>query len=97
MIFCKEEVMEKNTAKENFIMKGIAEFLLDKPIWVWWLSYILATGALFGVFYLALYLLTIQAWVAVLILLITGIIWGTVAYSHKNLKVKEQKNSEEVK
>ena len=87
--------MEKSTTNENFIIKGIADFLRDKPIWVWWLSYILATGALFGVFYLALYLLTIQAWVAVLILLITGIIWGTVAYSHKNLKVKEQTSPEE--
>ncbi len=76
---------------DNVVEKSIASFLSDKPIWVWWLSYIVLTGVLFGIFYLALYLLTINWWVGVLILLIVGIVWGSIKHFQIRGRIKTEK------
>jgi hypothetical protein len=76
---------------DNVVEKSIASFLSDKPIWVWWLSYIVLTGVLFGIFYLALYLLTINWWVGVLILLIIGIVWGSIKHFQISGRIKKEK------
>jgi len=78
----------------NALQKQVAAFLLDKPIWVWSLFYIIVTGALFAIFYLAMYLLTIQWWVGVLILLATGTIWGAIKYFRIKGKIKAEKKQE---
>jgi hypothetical protein len=87
IIYVKELIMEK----DNFLKKNVAAFLLDKPIWVWWLLHIVVTGALFGIFSLALYLLGIQWWVGVLVLIATGMIWGSIKYFRINGKIKTEK------
>ena len=46
----------------NIITKNVAAFLLDKPIWVWWIFYVAVVVAFFGIFYFAFYLLSIQWW-----------------------------------
>jgi hypothetical protein len=76
---------------DNVVEKSMASFLSDKPIWVWWLSYIVLTGVLFGIFYLALYLLTINWWVGVLILLIIGIVWGSIKHFQISGRIKKEK------
>ena len=81
--------------KKNFVTKNIAAFLLDKPIWVWWISYVVLTGAFFGIFSLAFYLLGIQWVIGVLILIATGIIWGSIKYSQIKGKLKAEKREAE--
>ena len=76
---------------DNVVEKSMASVLSDKPIWVWWLSYIVLTGVLFGIFYLALYLLTINWWVGVLILLIIGIVWGSIKRFQISGRIKKEK------
>jgi hypothetical protein len=87
--------MSKNKEPDNLVTKRVAAFLIDKPIWVWWIVHIAVTGALFGIFNLALYLIAIQWWVGVLILLITGVIWGSIRYSHIKGNIKEEKTVDE--
>jgi hypothetical protein len=83
--------MKKENKTENVLNKSINSFLADKPIWVWWLSYIVLTGVLFGIFYLVLYLLTINLWVGTLILLITGIVWGSIKQFQIKGRIKAEK------
>jgi hypothetical protein len=90
-MFYKELIMEK----DNFITKNVAAFLLDKPVWVWWIFYIVVTSTLFGIFSLAIYLLVIQWWFGVIILIATGIIWGSVKYSQTKRKIKTEKREAE--
>ncbi|MBN1798877.1 MAG: hypothetical protein JW822_09885 [Spirochaetales bacterium] len=87
--------MEKENKTENVFEKSMASFLIDKPIWVWWLSHIVLTGVLFGIFYLALYLLTINWWVGVLILLVTGIVWGSIKRFQTKGRIKVKKGEAE--
>jgi len=87
--------MEKEKERGNFVMKRVAAFLLDKPIWVWWIIHVILTGVLFGIFSLAIYLLEIQWLVGVLILLGTGIIWGSIKYSQIKGKIKAEKREAE--
>jgi len=87
--------MSDSKETENIIMKNVAAFLLDKPIWVWWIFHIVVTGALFGIFYLAFYLLSIQWLVGVLILLVTGIIWGSIKYFQIKGKIKAERKEDE--
>jgi len=83
--------MNKENKTENILNKSINSVLADKPIWVWWLSYIVLTGVLFGIFYLVLYLLTINWWVGILILLITGIVWGSIKQFQIKGRIKTEK------
>ncbi|MBN1409337.1 MAG: hypothetical protein JW969_00735 [Spirochaetales bacterium] len=83
--------MEKVMETENFFLKKAAAFLLDKPVWIWWLFYVAVTGALFGIFSLAFYLLGIQWWVGISILVATGIIWGSVKYYQGKGKIRTAK------
>lgn len=63
-------------------------FLSGKPIWIWWASYILLTGVLFAIFYLAFYILSVQWWVLLLLSVIIGAIWGTIAFTNKKVVQK---------
>ncbi|MBN1523546.1 MAG: hypothetical protein JW904_03580 [Spirochaetales bacterium] len=65
---------------ENAVVRGISDFLRTKPIWVSWIFHIAVTGALFGIFHLVLYLLGIQLWFGILILILLGFGWGTIVY-----------------
>jgi hypothetical protein len=59
--------VEKTKETGNAIGKKIWSLLGGKPIWVWWIAYLLITGVIFGLLSLAYYLLTFQWWIAVLI------------------------------
>lgn len=83
--------MSEKRRKDNFLLKKVGSFLVDKPVWVWWIFHAAVTGALFGIFSLAIYLLGITWWVGVLILLGTGIIWGSIRYSQRNANTREDK------
>jgi hypothetical protein len=81
--------MSKDKPSENAVVKSIASFFLNKPIWVWWIAYAAITGVLFGVFYAAISLMMIQWWIPVLVILATGIIWGSIAFAHRKPETKE--------
>ena len=55
-------------------------FLAEKPLWAWLLTFLCITGVLFGAFSLALYLLGIVPWIGVLIIIVTGLVWGGIMY-----------------
>jgi hypothetical protein len=93
----REDFMSNKKETENIVMEKIATFLFDKAIWVWWLFYLAATAALFGVFRLALYLLGIQPWIGLLVLVGTGLVWGSVKYVQIKDKVREINSKKEKK
>ncbi len=68
----------ENTGKA--IEKKFTSFLSGKPIWIWWICYVLLIGVLFGLFYVVVVVLTKQWWASVLIIIVAGMIWGTVMY-----------------
>ena len=77
----------ENTGK--IISDKAGSMLTGKPIWFWWAGYVLFTAILFGVFYLTFYILTVQWWAVILLVLVIGIIWGTVAFTNKKSVLKE--------
>lgn len=79
----------------NFIAEKAAAFLKEKPMWVWWIFYVILTGLLFSLFYFVFYLLGIQRVIGVLILIATGIIWGSVKYMRRKGKNTEEKKEAE--
>jgi uncharacterized membrane protein len=88
-------IAENKIKAGNVLVKKIAALLAGKSIWVWWLFYILLTGALFGIFSLAFYLLTIQWWAGVAILLLTGVIWGSVKFGEGRKKQAAESTEKE--
>ncbi len=62
------------------LAKQAAGFLSGKPIWIWWITYTVIVGILFGLFYFAWTLLTEKWWAIAVIIPIVGIVWGTVLY-----------------
>lgn len=78
--------------KEPRISSGtrIQTFLLDKPMWVFWVIYTVIGALTFGVFYSLMYLLMLEWWGAVISVLAIGIFWGTIAY----IKMAPLRNTE---
>ncbi|MBN2736078.1 MAG: hypothetical protein JXR70_03795 [Spirochaetales bacterium] len=85
--------MEQVNDTGNELVKKVSGFLSDKPIWVWWISYVALTGVLFGISNLAIYLLGIQVWVGILVLILFGFIWGSVNFFklQRTIKTKDKK------
>ncbi len=79
----------QTTGKE--IEKRFLSFLTGKPIWAWWISYVLIIGILFGVFYVVLKLLTAYWWAIVILIVVAGIIWGTVAFMNAKPAATKEK------
>ncbi len=77
--------MADGKEKKNLVLGKIDRFLQKRPIWAWWISYVVITGGLFGLFYLAFYLLGIKPWLSVLLLITAGIVWGSTKF-YKNKK-----------
>jgi polyferredoxin len=71
----------KNTGKD--VQKKMTSFLSGKPLWVWLTSYVAIAAVLFGVFYLVYSMLTIRWWVSVLVIIIAGVVWGSIVYSRQ--------------
>lgn len=71
------------------LKEGLMSFLSNKPMWVFWIAYSVLAGVFFGIFYTATYLLALRWWVAVLVIIAIGVIWGSVVYT-KNKPAKER-------
>ncbi len=68
-----------DTTKEQLV-KQAAGFLTGKPIWIWWISYTVLVGLLFGLFYFAWVLLTEKWWALAILIPSAGVVWGTILY-----------------
>lgn len=76
--------MSKIQETGKVIETQVTSFLSGKPIWMWWIGFIVLTGFFFAVFYLIFYVLTVKWWVAVIIILAIGFVWGTINYIGSN-------------
>jgi hypothetical protein len=79
--------MDKVDKTKEIVEEKAAGFLSGKPLWAWWISYTVVVGLLFGLFYLALTLLTEKWWVMAILIPFIGIVWSTISY--RNQKPRE--------
>jgi len=67
--------------KTGSVVKGkFFTFLVNKAVWVWWIAYIVIVAVVFLLFMVFMRMLTNVWWVPVVLVLVTGIVWGTVAF-----------------
>ena len=66
---------------------NIISYLSNKPIWLYWIVYTALIGLLFGLFYIAMFLLLLQWWVPVIVILAVGMIWGTFTFKRDSGKI----------
>lgn len=78
---------------KNVIETGVVSFLSEKPIWFWWLTFSFITGLLFGLFYFVVYVLTLKWWVVTILILLVGVIWGTIGFVNKKKAPKPKPES----
>jgi hypothetical protein len=74
------------------VQKNLMSFLLQKPIWIFWIVYSVLSGILFGIFYTTIYLVAQRWWIPVVVIIVIGMIWGTVAYTSGTHDVKGKKD-----
>jgi len=79
----------------NFMDKKISDLLNGKPLWVWWIVYLVITAGIFGIFNLINYLLGIIPFVGVLVLIAAGLLWGYIAFSHNKNKGESPRDDSE--
>ncbi len=72
------------------VQLNLMSFLSDKPMWAFWLAYSILSGVLFGLFYLAMYLIVLQWWIPLVIILAIGIVWGSFAYVRNSREGKTE-------
>jgi L-asparagine transporter-like permease len=87
-----KEVSESVHKVGESVQKGVASFLSGRPLWAFWILYTILSGALFGVFYIAMYFIVLQWWIPVIIIIGVGMLWGSIAHSKAN-KSKRKKHS----
>jgi len=68
----------ENTKKA--IESTLSSFLSGKPIWVWWITYLVITAAVFGIFYFIFYVLTVKIWIIMLLVVLIALVLGTVGF-----------------
>lgn len=61
----------------------VVSLLKDKPMWVFWAVHSVLSGLIFAIFYTVTTLLALQWWVAVIVIIAIGMIWGSIVYSRK--------------
>lgn len=66
------------TAQKKFL-----SFLSGRPIWVSWIAYSALSAILFGVFYAAMYFMVMQWWIPIVLIVGTGMVWGTLTFKAK--------------
>ena len=81
--------MEVNEVGKS-AQKKFTSFLSKKPIWASWIAYSVLSGILFGIFYTAMYLMAQLWWVPVIVIIVTGMIWGTLVYPKEPKKPEEK-------
>ena len=65
--------------------------LSNQPMWVFWIAYSVLTGFFFGIFYTATYLLALQWWLAVIVIIAIGVVWGSIIYTKNEPKIDQKK------
>ena len=76
------EINEEGKISQN----GFRSFLSKKPMWTFWIAYILLCGILFGISYTVP---MVQPWgVPILMIIPVGMIWGISIYKKQQLKEK---------
>ena len=83
--------MTKNDQEPKYTRTKLTAFTTNKPLWAFWTIYIAISGALFGVFYGVVRIVSYRWWIAPIIIIAGGIIWGTVSY----LAMKKTQHSKE--
>ena len=76
------------------VKKNLASFLSGKPVWAFWIVYSVLTGIMFGIFYTAMYLVALQWWIPVVVVLLIGVVWGTVIHTDSTEKSEEEKEQQ---
>jgi hypothetical protein len=72
----------------------INRFLESKPIWVFWLVCIAAAGLLFGAVYAVIYVLMLKWWGAVIGIVASGLLWGSIAYRKSGSRLNPDEPSD---
>ncbi|MDA3852391.1 MAG: hypothetical protein PF447_14150 [Spirochaetaceae bacterium] len=85
--------MEINEVSKT-AQRSFKSFLSDKPMWVFWIAYTLLCGILFGIFFTTLYFMAQLWWVPVIVVVVIGMLWGTLAYPNEPKVPKEKKPKE---
>lgn len=67
-------------ATETFVEKTTT-FMADKKMWVFWVLYTVMSGALFSVLFGIVRLTMQRWWIAPIIIIGIGLMWGTTKYS----------------
>lgn len=67
--------------------------LENKPMWVFWIAYSVLSGILFGIFYAAMHFLALQWWVAVLVIVAVGGVWGSISYTRNSKETIREKTA----
>ena len=57
--------------------------LSGKPIWVSWIFFTVLSGLIFGVSYTLIYFIALKWWIAALVIIAVGIIWGTAVHKRQ--------------
>lgn len=86
--------METKDVKEvgESVKINALSFLSSKPVWVYWIVYCLLCAVLFGVFYTAMYFMALQWWIPVIIVIASGLIWGSIAYTGNLRKLNKEED-----
>jgi len=83
--------MEVNEVGKTAQMK-LMSFLSNKPMWAYWIAYTVLSGILFGIFLTTMYLMAQLWWVPVIVIIVIGMIWGTLVFPKHAQKPKVQKD-----
>ncbi|GEM_PF-1177457 len=76
------------TKKE--LEQRVGNFLADKPLWVWWVSYVVLTLVFFLVFFLVITVFgSVPWWGWAIIILVIGFVWGSIKFSQQKPKKKQ--------
>ncbi|MDF1567950.1 MAG: hypothetical protein P1P77_08020 [Spirochaetaceae bacterium] len=73
--------MDKIGKAAESVVKKTNSFMANKKIWAFWALYIVLSGVLFGLLYGILRLAAQRWWIAPIIVIGTGLMWGTAKYS----------------
>jgi len=78
----------------NEISKSVGRkletLMSGKPIWVFWAVYTVLSGVILGVSYTLLYLVASRWWVAAIVVIAAGMIWGTLTRKSTPTEKKEE-------
>jgi hypothetical protein len=83
--------MDKIDKVANPFVEKIIMFMANKKMWVFWTLYTIVSGVLFGVLYGAFRLVAQRWWIAPIIIIGIGLIWGTSQYSAMKSALQSEK------